>query len=112
MMIPQLDGAVVQLRLTAAACSLCCSGGEGLAEVRDGAAAQEVCGSDPDSVPRGLEVQGDEDQAEGRGPVLHRQGEERRSGAPYSAATAIATASERRRKKKLFPPNTHEGSTS
>ncbi len=34
---------------------VCVSGGEGLAEVRDGAAAEEVCGAHPSAVPRGLE---------------------------------------------------------
>lgn len=56
--------------------SLCvCAGGEGLAEIRDGPAAEEVRGSHPYAVQRGLEVQGDADQAESRGSVLHRQGE-------------------------------------
>lgn len=73
---------------TSADWSLCCSGGKEPAEERDGSAAQEVCGSDPDLVARGLEVQGDEDQAESCGALLYPQGEERRNGAPYWAATA------------------------
>lgn len=50
---------------------LCVSGREGLAEVRDGAPAEEVCGADPSAVPGGLEEQRDEDQTESRRTLLH-----------------------------------------
>lgn len=48
-----------------------------MAEIRDGAQAEEVRRSHQKPIPRGLEVQGDADQAEGRGALLHRQGEVR-----------------------------------
>lgn len=57
-------------------CSTCkCSaraGGEGLAEVRDGPAVEEVRGPHPYAVPGRLEVKGDEDQTESGGALLHR----------------------------------------
>lgn len=51
------------------------AGRERLAKIRDGSQAEEVCGSHQKPVPRRLEVQGDENQAEGCGALLHRQGE-------------------------------------
>ena len=48
-------------------------GREGLAEVREGAQAEGGDRQDPRGVHGRPQVQGDEDQAESRGPLLHRQ---------------------------------------